>query len=140
MARKGRIIKAAISSQQKENSMNLQRRYAHYTRVPILKRRRNIHSATEVLVNTIRVSTTAATWITDPDSVPFIGPLNFGQEGDANQYIPLLTSDNGKNVDTVAKIDVDPYVPTRYTVDDYVIRRYPPKKAGDDRPEKYGTY
>ena len=58
-------------------------------------------------------------WINDPDFVPFIGPLNFGQEEDAHQYIPLLTSDNGKPVDTIAEIDVDPYVPTRYTVNDY---------------------
>ena len=107
MARKGHIIKAAISSQQKENSTNLQRRYAHFPRAPVLKRRRNIHGATEVFVNTMRVSTTTTPetattrWVTDPYSVPFIGPLNFGQEEDANQYIPLLTSHHGKNVDTV---------------------------------------
>ena len=58
MERQGRIIKAAISSQQKEISMNLQRRYSHHPRAPILERRRNSHGATEVLVNTMRVSTT----------------------------------------------------------------------------------
>ena len=67
--------------------MNLQRRYTHYPRAPILKRRRNIHGAKEALVNTIRVSkttkprTAAIRWINDPDSAPFIGPLNFGQVG-----------------------------------------------------------
>jgi len=38
MARQGRIIRVAISSQQS----NLQRRYAHYPRAPILQRRRII--------------------------------------------------------------------------------------------------
>jgi len=37
MTRQGRIIRAAISSQQRENSENLQMRYAHYSRAPILK-------------------------------------------------------------------------------------------------------
>jgi len=51
MARPGRIISAAISSQQRGNSENLQRRYAHYSRAPILNRRRNIHGAPQVMVN-----------------------------------------------------------------------------------------
>ena len=146
MARQGRIIEAAILSQKKENSLNLQRRYANYPRAPILKRRRSLHGATEVLVNTMRASTTttprtaATRWINDPDFVPFIGPRNFGQEEEEQKYIPLLTSGNGKPVDTIAEIDVDPYVPTRYTVNDYVLRRYPPTKIGDGHPEKYGTY
>ena len=38
MARQGRIIEAAILSQQKDNSMNLQRRYANYPLAPIYKR------------------------------------------------------------------------------------------------------
>jgi hypothetical protein len=107
MARQGRIINAAISSQQKENSANLQRRYAHYSRAPILKRRRNIHGAPQVLVNTMRVAdtttprTAATKWIIDPDANTFIGPLNYGEEADALQYIPLLTSANGKPVDTI---------------------------------------
>ena len=43
-------------------------------------------------------------------------------------------------MDTIAEIDVDPYVPTRYAVNDYVLRRYPPTKSGESHPEKYGTY
>ena len=117
--------------------MNLQRRYSHDPCAPILKRRRNNHGATEVLVITMRVSTTtkpctaATRWINNPDSSPFIGPTNFGQEGNANHLHLLLTPTNEKNVDTIAEIDVDPYEPTRYAVNDYVLRRYPPTKAGD---------
>jgi hypothetical protein len=147
MARQGRIISAAISSQQKENSANLQRRYAHYSRAPILKRRRNIHGAPQVLVNTMRVAdtttprTAATKWIIDPDANTFIGPLNYGEEANALHYIPLLTSANGKPVDTIAEIDVNSYMLTQYAVNDYVLRRYPPTKAGEGaHPEKYGTY
>ena len=40
----------------------------------------------------------------------------------------------------IAEIDVDPYMLTRYVVNDYFLRRYPLTKAGDGHPEKYGTY
>ena len=77
MARQGRIIQA-ISSQQKENSLNLQRRYAHYPRTPILKRRRNIHGATEVLVNTMRVSTLTKPLLPPYGSLILIQPHSLG--------------------------------------------------------------
>ena len=80
--------------------------------------------------------TTATKWIIDPESAPFVGPLNHGQEVESLQYIPLLTSSHGLHVDTLAKIDVDPYMLTRYAVNDYVLRRYPPDKAGDGHPGK----
>ena len=66
--------------------------------------------------------TTATKWIIDPDATTFIGPLNHGEGADALQYIPLLTSTNGTPGD-IAEIDVDPYMLTRYAVNDYVLRR-----------------
>ena len=85
--------------------------------------------------------TVATKWIIDPDATTFIGPLNYGEEAEALQYIPILTSANGKPVDTIAEIDVNSYMLTQYAVNDYVLRRYPPTKAGEGaHPEKYGTY
>ena len=81
--------------------------------------------------------TTATKWIIDPDATTFIGPLNHGEEADALQYIPLLTSTDGTPVDTIAEIDVDPYMLTRYTVNDYVLRRYP-QKPGRDTQKNMG--
>ena len=43
-------------------------------------------------------------------------------------------------MDTIAEIDVDLYMLTQYAINDYVLRRYPPTKAGEGDPEKYGTY
>ena len=39
-------------------------------------------------------------------------------------------------MDTIAEIDVDPYMLTRYVVNDYVLRRYPPTKAGEGHRQK----
>ncbi len=81
--------------------------------------------------------TTATKWIIDSDATTFIGPLNYGEEAEALQYISLLTSANGKPVDTIAEIDVDPYMLTQYAVNDYVLRRYQPTK-GKGHPENMG--
>ena len=84
--------------------------------------------APQVLINTMRVATTttprttATKWIIVPDATTFKGPLNHGEEADALQYIPLLTSANGTPIDTIAEIDVDPYMLTRYAVSDYVLQ------------------
>jgi len=75
--------------------------------------------------------------VIDRDVTTFIGPLNHG--ADALQYIPLLTSANDAPMDTIAEIDDDPYMLTRYAVNAYVLRRYPSTKAGDGKLEKYGT-
>jgi len=102
------------------------------------KRGCNIHGSTEVLVYTLRVSTitspqTAATrWITDPDSVPFIGALNFGQEGDTNQYIPLLTSTHYPTWILSQRL-----MPTRMCLRG---TRQIIMSSDDIHPEKYGTY
>ena len=66
--------------------------------------------------------TTATKWIIELDATTFIGPLNYGEDAEALQYIPLLTSANGTPVDTTAEIDIDPYMLTRYAVNDYVLR------------------
>ena len=43
-------------------------------------------------------------------------------------------------IDTIAEIDINPYVPTTYQVNDYVLRRYPPTKLGGGNPHKYGSW
>jgi len=86
----------------------------------------------------MRVSTTtsprtnATKWIIDHESAPFIGPLKFIQEEESFQYILLLTSSHRAHVDTIAEVDVDPCMLTMYTINDYVLRRYPPTKAEMD--------
>jgi len=79
--------------------------------------------------------TTVTKWIIDP-----IQTTEFWSGNRITPTYPLLTFSNGAHVDTIVEIDVDPYMLTRYVVNDYVLRRYPPTKAGDGHPEKYGTY
>ena len=79
----------------------------HDSRAPILKRRRNPWRTTRTgqyyaVETTTTPRITATKWIIDPDATAFIGPLNYGAEAEALQYIPLLTSTNGKPVDTIA--------------------------------------
>ena len=38
----------------------------------------------------------------------------------------------------ITEIDVDPYMLTQYAVNDYVLRPYPPTKAGEGHPENMG--
>ena len=57
---------------------------------------------------------------------------------DPNDIKLLQTNDTA--VDSVSKIDLNPYVLTEYEVGDYVLRRYPATKIGDVNPIKYGSW
>ena len=46
-----------------------------------------------------------------------------------SEYIKVIQS-QPEGIDTIAEKDINPYVPTTYTVNDYVIRRYPPTNLG----------
>ena len=83
----------------------------------------------------------AQKWIVDPNDRQFIGSIKPRGRGTSASYIPLLCSGSlGKIVDTIDQIDLNPYILTKYEVNDYVLKRFPSTKIWDGNPDKYGSY
>jgi len=67
----------------------------------------------------------AQKWIRDPSYL--------------DTYITLIHA-RDTAVDSIAEIDLNPYVLTEYEEGDYVLRRYPATKIGQASPSKYGSW
>jgi hypothetical protein len=142
MERQDKLIDAAIQSQVAINEDNLRKRYANYPRIPKI-RNRIVQEVDDNTGTTDRIPIThifvqqpkpkppiiaAAKWLASVD------PVTGEQE-----YIRVIQSVS-EVVDTVDEIDMSPYVLTTYSINDFVLRRYPPSKIGGGNPHKYGSW
>ena len=141
MARLGKLLDAARRVQEATNDSNLRKRYATYPRLPQLRTNQRGSASEEhehpkddpaPIANIMddtrqearQAKSAAQRWIRDPNNL--------------NTYIKLVQA-RDTAVDSIAEIDLNPYVLTEYEVGDYV-RRYPATKVGEANPNKYGSW
>jgi hypothetical protein len=146
------LIAVALRVQQTQNSKNLEKRYQNYKRTPRIK---PIRYGEEIfqhdIVNNINIGTadnneslTVASievpnnnhhnnsdtirvydWVWDPSLSP-----------------PRYVKSTQQSVEeiNVVELDMEPYQLTTYSVGDFVLRQYPPTKAGNGPPNKYSSW
>ena len=72
----------------------------------------------------------------------FTVPFNQGELRGASAHLYPTTDFDvpAKLVDTIDKINISPYILTKYEVIDYVLRRFLSTKIGDGNQNKYSLY
>ena len=126
MDRQSCLIVAAVKSQQQINADNLQKRYSTYPRAPKVRRKRERSRNKPTRAHSIGAksnmsSTVPQKWANDQQ---FMGPLNKGNRDLSVpiSYYNVLNLRQFTIVDTIDQIYLNPYILTKYQVDDYVLR------------------
>jgi len=140
--RQAKLIEAAVQSQQSTNQEHMRRRYAQYSKSPKLRLRVPADDTNHIKQSApVSISHILATQA--PPKPPILAAVKWILHTDpasgVSEYIKVIQS-QPEVIDTIAEIDINPYVPTTYQVNDYVLRRYPPTKLGGGNPHKYGSW
>jgi hypothetical protein len=130
LTRQNRLISAAIRSQTQVNTDNVNKRYRRYQP----KNRPSTHRhlrGTKLPVSVNHLTSqhdvlTSITWVREGDTSP-------------PRYRREQVNIQGANI-PLSEIDVSVFEPTQFEIGDYVLRAYPPTKAGKGPPNKYGSY
>jgi hypothetical protein len=155
MHQQGKLIEVALRVQQDRNSKNLEKRYKNYKRTPNIKPTKFGDEAFEriddniVTLSAIGIATNNASL-----TIPSVGIPTDNSSSTSNiiqvydwvwdpslsppQYVK--TSQRSVVDTTVVELDMEPYQLTTYSIGDFVLRQYPPTKAGNGPPNKYGSW
>ena len=117
-------------------------RYAQYSKSPKLRFRVPSDDANHI-EQSAHVSISHILANQAPPKPPILAAVKWILHTDpasgVSEYIKVIQS-QPEVIDTIAEIDINPYVPTTYTVNDYVLRRYPATKLVGGYPHKYGSW
>jgi hypothetical protein len=149
------LIAVALRVQQQHNSHNLEKRYKNYKRIPNVKPTRfGDESFPRMVDDNVTLSPISLTTNTESLTVPVLGlpseaaphthdPVKvYDWVWDSSLIPPRYVRTSQRSVGDIPVIELDmaPYQLTTYTVGDFVLRQYPPSKAGNGPPNKYGSW
>ena len=155
MHQQSTLIAVALKVQQTQNSKNLEKRYKNYKRTPRLHPTRYGEEPSPKIPDDIvtrpvygiagineslTVSSLNVSSDTNLDTHDTIKVYDWTWDPSLNPPRYVKTKNTNSETTTVVELDMAPYQLTAYSVGDFVLREYPPTKAGKGPPNKYSSW